>query len=80
MLNIYRLNNVNFFAVLLAGDGANLKTFKEDPIKYASYILGVDTRADARDIAKKVLDQYFDSTKSYDDQLKEMQQVIYIVA
>lgn len=73
---LMQLPILRLHTALLARNGTNLKTFKQDPIKYMPYILGIETHPKGREIAKIVLDKYFDLQKPFDDQLAEMEQVI----
>ncbi len=52
-----------------------MKLFKEDPIKYMRYFIGVELLPDGYEIAQKVHDQYLNRSVSYDLQLREIEQV-----
>lgn len=52
-----------------------MKLFKEDPIKYMRYFIGVELHPDGYEIAQKVHDEYLNRSVSYDLQLREMEQV-----
>ena len=68
-----------FVLVLLAQDGKNMKLFKEDPIKYMRYFIGVELLPDGYEIAQKVHDQYLNRSVSYDLQLREIEQVYFLI-
>lgn len=63
------------FIALLAHGGHTMKEFKTDPLKYIPYMLDFELHKGSREIAKKIIDQYFDSERDYDSQLTEIEQV-----
>lgn len=61
--------------MLLAGDGKGMETLNQDPLKAVSYLMAIEMWEDRNKIAKEVIDYYFDSEKSYENQLAEIVQV-----
>ena len=64
------------FIGLVSENGKTLKAFQQDPVKYIPYMLDLQLKEDKEDIAKKIMAQYFDSAKPYEDQLTAIEQVI----
>lgn len=56
----------------------SLKEIDKDPAKYISYLMESELMEHREDFAEKIISQYFDRNRKYEDQLTELEQVITI--
>lgn len=64
-----------FVTALLANNGALMKKFSKDPLKYIRYSITVESLKDSDKIADRVAYKYFANNNPFVNQLSQLEQV-----
>ena len=59
--------------------GEALKIFKENPVENLPYVFDFERRKDRKQIAEKLLANYFDIKKPYEEQISNFVKVLFIL-